>query len=209
MGLPWWLSNKESTCNAEAAQAAVSISGLGRFPGGGNGSPLQYSCLENPMDRGAWQATVHRVAKSRTRLKWLSITHAKCVHVCLHLKFFKWGETVFKPLPTMVKTEKHGAIIFFKSKFKFPQRNYWSIYTCDWHSYHCQENKQKRGMMSQMWSKWQKYTFRIELISHLTFSRLPAQQIYHLRLFFYVGFSFTGDIMFILMQHCQSKLKLL
>jgi len=37
---------------------------LGRSPGGGHGNPLQYSCLENPMDRGAWQATVHRVAKS-------------------------------------------------------------------------------------------------------------------------------------------------
>ena len=38
---------------------------LGRFPGGGNGNPLQHSCLENPMDRGAWWAIVHRVAKSR------------------------------------------------------------------------------------------------------------------------------------------------
>ena len=44
----------------------------GRSPRGGNGNPLQYSCLENPMDRGAWRATVHRVAKSRTWLKWLS-----------------------------------------------------------------------------------------------------------------------------------------
>ena len=40
------------------------ISGLGSFPGGGHGNTLQYSCLENPMDRGAWQAIVHRVAKS-------------------------------------------------------------------------------------------------------------------------------------------------
>ena len=43
-----------------------SISGLGRSPGEGNGNPLQYSCLENSMDRGAWQATVHGVANSRT-----------------------------------------------------------------------------------------------------------------------------------------------
>ena len=42
------------------------IPGLGRYPGEGNGSPLQYCCLENPMDRGAWQAAVHGVAKSRT-----------------------------------------------------------------------------------------------------------------------------------------------
>ena len=45
-----------------------SIPGLGRSPGGGNGSPLEYPCLENPMDRGAWRATVHGVTKSRTRL---------------------------------------------------------------------------------------------------------------------------------------------
>ena len=45
------------------------IPGSGRFPGGGHGNPLWYSCLENPMDRGAWQATVHGVTKSQTRLK--------------------------------------------------------------------------------------------------------------------------------------------
>ena len=45
-----------------------SVSGLGRSSGEGNGNPLQYPCLENPMDRGAWQATVHGVAKSRTPL---------------------------------------------------------------------------------------------------------------------------------------------
>ena len=48
------------------------IPGLGRSPGGGHGDPLHDSCLENPMDRGAWQATVHRVAKSEACLKWLS-----------------------------------------------------------------------------------------------------------------------------------------
>ena len=49
-----------------------SIPGLGRSPGEGNGNPLQYSCLENPMDREAWLATVHRVTKSQTRLKQLN-----------------------------------------------------------------------------------------------------------------------------------------
>ena len=65
---------------------AGSIPGLGRFPGEGHGNLLQYSCLENPMDRGAWWATVHGVAKSQTRLKQLS-KHA-CAHphsTCLHL----------------------------------------------------------------------------------------------------------------------------
>ena len=51
-----------------------SIPGSGRSPGGGHGNPLQYSCLENPMDRGAWWATVHNVLKSQTLLKLLS-TH--------------------------------------------------------------------------------------------------------------------------------------
>ena len=60
-GLPWWLSGKESTCNAGDAGL---IPGSGISPGGGHGNPLQFSCLENPMDRGAWRATVHRVAKS-------------------------------------------------------------------------------------------------------------------------------------------------
>ena len=50
-----------------------SIFELGRSPGGGHGNPLQYSCLESPMDRGAWWATVHGVAKSRTRLKGLGM----------------------------------------------------------------------------------------------------------------------------------------
>ena len=52
----WWLSGKESACNAGDAG---SIPGLERSPGEGNGNPLQYSCLGNPMDRGAWQATIH------------------------------------------------------------------------------------------------------------------------------------------------------
>ena len=43
-----------------------SITGLGRSPGGGYGNPLQYSCLENPMDRGSWRATIHRIAESDT-----------------------------------------------------------------------------------------------------------------------------------------------
>ena len=49
-----------------------SIPGLGRSPGEGNGKPLQYSCLENPMDRGAWQATVHGVTKELDTTEWLS-----------------------------------------------------------------------------------------------------------------------------------------
>ena len=65
-GLPWWLSSKESSCNAGATGDVGLISGWGRCPGEGHSNPLQYSYLENPMDRGAWWATVHRGPKSRT-----------------------------------------------------------------------------------------------------------------------------------------------
>ena len=62
---PGGLESKASACNAGDPG---SIPELGRSPGAGNGNPLQYSCLENPMDRGAWEAAVHGVAKSWTRL---------------------------------------------------------------------------------------------------------------------------------------------
>ena len=62
---PGGSDGKESACNAGDPD---SIPGLGRSPGEGNGNPLQYSCLENPMDGGAWLATVHGVAKSWTQL---------------------------------------------------------------------------------------------------------------------------------------------
>ena len=62
--LPLWLGGKKSACNAGATGDAGSTPGSGRCPGEGHGNPLHYACLENPVDRGAWQATVHRVAKS-------------------------------------------------------------------------------------------------------------------------------------------------
>ena len=70
---PPGLSGKESTCKAAATGNRNFIPGSGRSPGGRHGNPLQYSCLENPMDRGAWWATVHGVTKSQTRRKQLSI----------------------------------------------------------------------------------------------------------------------------------------
>ena len=61
-------SGKEPTCNAGDVRDAGSIPGSGRSPGGGHGDPLQYSCLENPVASGAWQATVHGVTRSQARL---------------------------------------------------------------------------------------------------------------------------------------------
>ena len=62
-GFPGDSDGKESACNVEDPG---STPGLGRSPGGGYGNPFQYSCLENPMDRGIWWATVHEVRKSQT-----------------------------------------------------------------------------------------------------------------------------------------------
>ena len=64
---------KNLPANAGDVKDMGSVPGSGGSPGGGNGNPLQFSCLENPMDRGAWQATVHRVTKSLTQLKQLSM----------------------------------------------------------------------------------------------------------------------------------------
>ena len=70
-GLPQWLISKESACKAGDSG---STRGSERSPGEGNGNPLKYSCLENPMDGGAWWAAVHVVAKSRTRLSDFTLT---------------------------------------------------------------------------------------------------------------------------------------
>ena len=64
---------KKLPANAGDIRDVVSIPGLGRLPGGEHSNALQYSCLENLMDRGAWRIVVHRVAKSQMRLKQLSM----------------------------------------------------------------------------------------------------------------------------------------
>ena len=88
-GLTPWLRGKESACSTGDIG---SIAGSGRSPGGGHDNPLQYSCLESPMDRGAWQATVHRAAKSWAQLKRLSVhVHTRTPH-------------------TRTRTEGHGTL---------------------------------------------------------------------------------------------------
>ena len=71
LGLSWWLSSKESACNAGDTGDLGLIPGPGRSPGEGHSNPLQDSCLKDPMDSGVWQATVHRVEKSQIQLKQL------------------------------------------------------------------------------------------------------------------------------------------
>ena len=64
---------KNLPANAGDVRDAGSTPGSGRSPGEGHGNPLQHSCLENATDRGAWQSTIHRISKGRTRLKRLSM----------------------------------------------------------------------------------------------------------------------------------------
>ena len=66
VGFPGGASGKETACQCRRHKRLRFYPWSGRSPGGANGNPLQYSCLENSMDRGAWRATVHGVAKSRT-----------------------------------------------------------------------------------------------------------------------------------------------
>ena len=80
LGFPHSSVGKESACNA---RDLGSIPGSGRSPGEGNGSPLQYSCLENPMDRGGWRATVHRVSRVGHDLA-LSLSFLWLINILLH-----------------------------------------------------------------------------------------------------------------------------
>ena len=72
---------KNPLANAGVVKDTGSIPGLGRSPGGEHGNPPQYSCLENPMDRGAWRATVHKVAKSGTQLSTHEYTRVGVLEV--------------------------------------------------------------------------------------------------------------------------------
>ena len=85
LGFPGGSFGKESTCNAGDAGEVGLILGLGWSPGEGNGNPLQYICLEKPMDRGAWQVTVHGLTKNQTWLSYWEHRHTPTNRRCLHL----------------------------------------------------------------------------------------------------------------------------
>ena len=115
---------KNTPGNARDFRDSGSIPGLGRFPGGGNGNPHQYSCLENPMDRGVWQAAVHGVAKSmhhtgaeisletilshNRRLALLHVTHCSALPTRLHQR------------PCSLSTAGSSHPRAFALKFPFP-----------------------------------------------------------------------------------------
>ena len=81
---------KNPPANAGYIRDVGSIPGLGRSLGGGHGDPLQYPCLENPMDRAAWWAAVHKFTKSQTQLKWLN-THT-CIHICTYIHIYLYNQ---------------------------------------------------------------------------------------------------------------------
>ena len=86
---------KNWPAHAGDVRGASSIPGLGRSPGGGHGNPVQCSCLENPMDRGAWGATVHGVAWSRTVLDMNEVTDTHvyvliCVYALLYMYIYAY-----------------------------------------------------------------------------------------------------------------------
>ena len=90
-----------------------SVSGLGRSPGGGHSNPLQHSCLESPMDRGAWWATSHSVSKSWTWLKPLS-THAYIVVICnLHVYKLYFYICVFMYTKNLVFIHHHTVDLLY------------------------------------------------------------------------------------------------
>ena len=114
-GFPWWLSSKESACNAGDAGDIGETPGSGKSPGEGNGNLLQYSCLENCMDRGAWWGTVHGVAKSWTWLKRPSI------HACMQ----PWQDQREQPHPPQpaVFFSRLSVLLMYKlDGFCFPPR---------------------------------------------------------------------------------------
>ena len=120
LGLPRWLSGKESTCQRRRCPW---MSGLGRSPGGGNGNPLQYSCLRSPMNREAWQTTVHGVTESQTQLSdWARTGPHNCTQTQLpharHVGFWcpdqGWNpKFMFPALEGRFLTPEPPGILFF------------------------------------------------------------------------------------------------
>ena len=103
--LPWWLSGKESACSAGDLG---SIPGLGISPGGGHGNPLQYSCLENSMDRGSWWTIVHRVTQSQTSMLPLMTVSPWFALICDH--FFLFPSFLPPSLPSSIPPSFHSFL---------------------------------------------------------------------------------------------------
>ena len=120
VGFPSSTSGKESVCNAGDTRDKHLITGIGRSPAEGNGNPLQYSCLENSMDRGVWQATVKGVTKSRTQLSTHTCTMVRW-NILLspgkrHPELSGKGRIMKKSRPTQCKFCQHSSLLLFMDK---------------------------------------------------------------------------------------------
>ena len=122
-GLPRWLSGEELACQCRRCWFDP---WLGRSPGGRNVNPAQYSCLENSMDRGAWWATVHRVTKSQTQLKWLSTQK----HVVKHKRdniFIWWKQAETASWPFLFLNFIKAGIWECTVKIQSNEESHWRI----------------------------------------------------------------------------------
>ena len=93
------LGVKNPPANAGDIRDVSLIPGSGRSPGGGNGTPLQFYCLENPMDRGAWQATAHGVAQSRARLSDFTLINFYSSHISISRPFKQTNKKLLAVIP--------------------------------------------------------------------------------------------------------------
>ena len=111
----WWLSGKESICQCRILLG--STPGLGRSPAEGNGNPLQYSCLENPMDQGAWQGTVHSVTRVRHDLgtnhhhRWRNWGTGSVYNLSKVEKGWKWQLLTYVQLCDPMDCSPPGSLV--------------------------------------------------------------------------------------------------
>ena len=119
MGFPGSSVVKNTPANAGDTGDAGSILGLGRSPGGGNGNPLQYSCLENPIDSGTWQATVRRVAESQTLLSTWAHMH---MHVCM-------SNLICQFIPVSAAPHVNTSILYISVSFLILELRFWFLHS--------------------------------------------------------------------------------
>ena len=127
--LPRWLTGRDSTCQCRSLRRRGFNPWLQKNPGEGNGNPLQYSCLENPRDKGSWWVTVHGVRKSQTRLSILTHVcyHAFLIPSCFRISCLVYSSIYFFAFPfffffflvTLTFSGLLKLLIFLKSQFYF------------------------------------------------------------------------------------------
>ena len=136
------ISGNDSACSVGATGVMGSIAGSEISTGEGNGNPLQYSCLKNPMDRGAWYAIVHRVTKSWTQLKWMSTQN-------------KWHQRFWSDYDKSWQNIKlHGNIrdLHYEPIIKVGKHTTWR-FTVKWSS-HLRKAKAHEHSLNIYWKDW-------------------------------------------------------